>query len=176
MRATGIIRRIDELGRVVIPKEIRRTMRLREGEELEIFASNEELVLKKYSEVKTLTDFSRDYAEAIVMSLNNPVIVTDTDAVIAAVGSGVKDYNGKHLASSIDSILQERKTVIYKNQECVPIIEGENSEWISQIIAPIIVAGDIYGSIIMLSNNTLGDTELKIMNTASLFVGKQIER
>ncbi|NCA68347.1 MAG: AbrB/MazE/SpoVT family DNA-binding domain-containing protein, partial [Clostridia bacterium] len=156
MRATGIIRRIDELGRVVIPKEIRRTMRLREGEELEIFAGNEELILKKYSEVKTLIDFSRDFAEAIVASLNNPVIVTDTDAVIAAVGSGVRDYSERQLASSLDKVLSERRTVLLTGSECIPVIEGNNSVWQSMIIAPLIVAGDIYGSIIMFSERTMG--------------------
>lgn len=176
MRATGIIRRIDELGRVVIPKEIRRTMRLREGEELEIFAGNEELILKKYSEVKTLIDFSRDFAEAIVASMNNPVIVTDTDSVIAAVGSGVKDYNDRKLASTLDKLLAERRTVLLTGSECIPVIEGNNLVWQSMIIAPIIVAGDIYGSMIMFSERVMGEPELKTMTTASIFIGKQIER
>ncbi|NCA67135.1 MAG: AbrB/MazE/SpoVT family DNA-binding domain-containing protein [Clostridia bacterium] len=176
MRATGIIRRIDELGRVVIPKEIRRTMRLKEGEQLEIFSDNEELILKKYSEVKTLTDFSRDYAEAIVTSIGNAVIVTDTDGVIAALGSGVKEYHDKHLASSIDKVLADRKTAIFSGEDCIPVIEGVNPSWQSQIIAPIIVAGDIYGSLIMLADAKMGELELKIMSTASLFIGKQIER
>ncbi len=176
MRATGIIRRIDELGRVVIPKEIRRTMRLREGEELEIFASNEELILKKYSEVKTLIDFSRDFAEAIVASFSNPVVVTDTDAIIAAVGSGLREYNDQKLASSLDKVLAERRTVLLSGGDCIPIIEGNNQSWQSMIVAPIIVAGDIYGSIIMFSEHIMGDSELKTMTAASIFIGKQIER
>lgn len=176
MRATGIIRRIDELGRVVIPKEIRRTMRLREGEELEIFAGNEELILKKYSEIKMLTDFIKDYVEAIAVTLNNPVIATDTDRVIASSGYGVREYADKQLSANFDKFLIDRKNMLLFDNDIVPVIEGVNIEWQSQVIAPIIVAGDIYGCLVMLSERRLSDLELKLMSTASVFVGKQIER
>ncbi len=176
MKATGIIRRIDELGRVVIPKEIRRTMRLREGEELEIFTSNEELILKKYSEIKMITDFIKDYVEAIADTLESSIIATDTDRVIALAGTKLREYKDKLLSTNFDKVIAERKNIILLGEDVVPIVEGDNFEWASQAIAPIIVAGDMYGALILLSEKSINDFELKFISAASVFIGKQIER
>ena len=96
MKATGIVRRIDDLGRIVIPKEIRRTQRIREGDPIEIFTNREgEIMLKKYSPIGDLSDFASDYAESLAQTTGGLACVTDRDVVIAAAGPKKKEYEGK---------------------------------------------------------------------------------
>ena len=101
MKATGIVRRIDDLGRVVIPKEIRRTLRIREGDPLEIFTDREgEIILKKYSPIGELGTFAKQYAESLAQTTGCLVCVTDTDQVIAAAGTGKGSYRRNISANS----------------------------------------------------------------------------
>src|SRR5690554_1496156 len=112
MKATGIVRRIDDLGRVVIPKEIRRTMRIREGDPLEIFTDREgEVILKKYSPIGELSDFAQEYAESIQEATGHITCISDKDNIIAVIGTSKKDYMGKKLSKELEEVLQNKETI-----------------------------------------------------------------
>ena len=118
MKATGIVRRIDDLGRVVIPKEIRRTLRIREGDPLEIFVDREgEVILKKYSPISELGHFATEYSEALYDSLHYPIIISDRDEVIALAGLSKKEYLNKQISSYIGEVIEDRVTVFEKDVE-----------------------------------------------------------
>ena len=103
MKATGIVRRIDDLGRVVIPKEIRRTMRIREGDPLEIFTSNEgDVIFKKYSPIGELANFAAQYAEVLVKGTNLPVIVCDRDGCVAASGISKREVLERRISAELE--------------------------------------------------------------------------
>ena len=109
MKATGIVRRIDDLGRVVIPKEIRRTLRIRESDPLEIFTDREgEIILKKYSPIGELGNFAKEYAESLAQVAGCMVCICDHDQVIAAAGSGSKEYLGKRIHSELEDVIADR--------------------------------------------------------------------
>ena len=115
MKATGIVRRIDDLGRVVIPKEIRRTLRIREGDPLEIFVDSDgEVILKKYSPISELSDFAKEYAEALYDSLGSSVLISDRDAVITLAGGSKKEYFNKNISELIEKQMGERTFSSYK--------------------------------------------------------------
>ena len=113
MKATGIVRRIDDLGRVVIPKEIRRTLRIREGDPLEIFTDREGgVILKKYSPIGELTDFSKDYAESLQQAIGHIILIADKDAFISASGAPKKEYVERKISPELEKIMDDRKPVI----------------------------------------------------------------
>ena len=162
MKATGIVRRIDELGRVVIPKEIRRTMRIREGDPLEIYTGNSgEVILKKYSPINELSQFAGEYVETINKVLGGTIIVSDTDTVIAASGSDKKSYTDKRIDAELDNIIQSKNR--YLND--------------SKIVVPIVSQGDPIGSITILpkEGKTLGEAELKVAEVGASFLARQME-
>ena len=110
MKATGIVRRIDDLGRVVIPKEIRRTLRIKEGTPLEIFTDREgEIILKKYSPIGELSTFAKEYAEVLSQTTGMVSCITDHDQVIAAAGQGGKEYVGKEISSELEEVIFARE-------------------------------------------------------------------
>ena len=162
MKATGIVRRIDDLGRVVVPKEIRRVLRIREGDPLEIYTNNTgEVILKKYSPINDLGDFAKEYAETVSKILGGTIIVSDTDQFIAASGISRKEYADKHIDPELDKIIQSKNR--YSNN--------------SKIVVPIVSHGDPIGSITILpkENQTLGDVELKIAEVGASFLARQME-
>lgn len=162
MKATGIVRRIDDLGRVVVPKEIRRVLRIREGDPLEIFTNNTgEVILKKYSPINDLSEVANEYAETVSKILGGTIIVSDTDQIIAASGIGRKEFNDKKVDSELDKIIQS------KNRYTAD----------SKIVVPILSHGDPIGSITILpkENHLLGDVELKIAEVGASFLAKQME-
>ena len=162
MKATGIVRRIDDLGRVVVPKEIRRVLRIREGDPLEIYTSSTgEVILKKYSPISELGQFADEYAESAARVLGATIIVSDTDQVIAACGSAKKDFLDKKVDNELDRIIQSKNR--YLNE--------------AKIVVPIISQGDPIGSITILPKEhaALGDTELKIAEVGASFLAKQME-
>lgn len=153
MKATGIVRRIDELGRVVIPKEIRRTLRIKEGDPLEIFTERDELMLKKYSPIATLEKFSDSTAHTLHELSGHTVILCDTDEVITAVGEG-RRIAGKHLSRDIDNVLKERKNHLADRsagEKILPITEDDQSEASMQLVVPIVSNGDCLGAVVLLS-------------------------
>ena len=183
MKATGIVRRIDDLGRVVIPKEIRRTLRIREGDPLEIFTDREGgVILKKYSPIGELTDFSREYAESLQQAIGHVVLIADKDAFISASGTPKKDYIERKISSELEDVMDGRKTVLLdKSQNVVIPLHNDDDEnkYVNQVISPILAEGDAIGTVIILSKeegDTLGEVELKLAETAATFLGKQMEQ
>ena len=154
MKATGIVRRIDELGRVVIPKEIRRTLRLKEGDPLEIFTSHDELMLKKYSPIATLERFSKATARSLNEMSGKLAVICDTDGVLHSYGDGKKDLDGKTLSEEMDRVLKERRSYIANAAEggdVIPITTSREEGVTAQVIVPIVSGGDCLGAVAILS-------------------------
>ena len=181
MKATGIVRRIDDLGRVVIPKEIRRTLRLREGTPLEIFTDREgEIILKKYSPMMELTAFSGQYAEAMAQSSGLMVCITDRDQVVAVAGGPKKELLSKTISRELERVIMERETVqaAVGDKHFLYLVPDEVEGLCAEVIVPIICEGDAIGSVALFSRDQrtkMGDTELKLAQTAAGFLGRQME-
>lgn len=174
MRTTGIIRRIDELGRVVIPKEIRRTMRLREGEQMEIFVSDTGLILKKFSGMENIADLAREYAEALYEVTNNGVMIADNDKIVGT-GGAAGGCLGKTVVKAVERLFAARTIRVLTGGDVLSIT-GESVTARSQIIAPIVSAGDIAGGIIALSNEkTLSEPSVKHIEIAAKFFGNILQ-
>lgn len=182
MKATGIVRRIDDLGRVVIPKEIRRTMRIREGDPLEIFTDREgEVILKKYSPIGELSDFAAQYAETLAKTSGHVICITDKDSVIAVSGAPKKEFVEKRVSSDIEKVMQEKSTFVMQpgDEKRISIIEGMDDKYTAAVVVPIISEGDTIGSVVFLStdpNTTMGEVESKLAQSAAGFLGKQMEQ
>lgn len=182
MKATGIVRRIDDLGRVVIPKEIRKTMRIREGDPLEIFTDREgEVILKKYSPIGELGEFASQYAEALAKTSGHIICITDRDSVIAVSGAPKKDFANKKITEELENMMQDKKTYIMKQGENknISIVEGSYTKYTTGLIAPIISEGDTVGSVVFLNtdkNINMSEVEDKLAQSAAGFLGRQLEQ
>lgn len=181
MKATGIVRRIDDLGRVVIPKEIRRTLRLREGTPLEIFTDREgEIILKKYSPMVELAAFAAQYAEAMAQTTGLTVCISDRDQIIAVAGGPKKELLQKSISKQLENVINGRTPVMAGKDEkgFIPLI-GDTIEGVTaQVVAPIICEGDAIGAVALLSREPrvrFGDMEIKLATTAAGFLGRQME-
>lgn len=180
MKATGIVRRIDDLGRVVVPKEIRRTLRIREGDPLEIFTDREgEIILKKYSPIGELGQFAKQYAESLSQTTGHIVAVTDKDQFVAVTGSGKKDWVTKSISKELEQLINDRESISASKEDkgFVSMIAGEE-EICYEVISPIIAEGDAIGSVMILTRDNkvkMGDTEIKLAATAASFLGRQME-
>lgn len=176
----GIVRRIDDLGRVVVPKEIRRTLRIREGDPLEIYTDREgQIILKKYSPVGELGEFARQYAESLAQTTGNVICITDRDQIIAVSGGSRKDMLMKPISTQLENLIEERENITATREErrFVPITQGEE-EFQAQAISPIICEGDAIGSVIITTKEPkkhFGETEQKLTLSAAGFLGKQME-
>ncbi len=177
MKATGIVRRIDDLGRVVIPKEIRRTLRIREGDPLEIFVDRDgEVILKKYSPISELSDFAKEYAEALYDSLGNPVLICDRDTYIAVAGGSKKDYLNKNISDLVEKTMEERSSVLVNQSGDISLVDGNTESSSAYTIGPIIANGDPIGAVIIFAKeDSLGDVEQKAVETAAGFLARQME-
>ena len=179
MKATGIVRRIDDLGRVVIPKEIRRTLRIKEGDPLEIFTDREgEIILKKYSPIGELSAFAREYAEALAATSGHSVCITDRDQVVAAAG---KEYAGKAISRQLENLIQNRDQLLVSQnrQNCIAVTVEENEGATSEAISPILSEGDAIGAVILLNKDThsrMGEAEKTLTRCAAGFLGRQMEQ
>ncbi|MFE8698815.1 stage V sporulation protein T [Cytobacillus sp. FJAT-53684] len=177
MKATGIVRRIDDLGRVVIPKEIRRTLRIREGDPLEIFVDRDgEVILKKYSPISELSDFAKEYAEALYDSLGNPVLICDRDTFIAIAGGSKKDYLNKAVSELIEKTMEDRNSVLINQPGEVSLVDGNTEATSAYTMSPIIANGDPIGAVIIYAKEgSLGEVEQKAVETAASFLARQME-
>jgi len=183
LKATGVVRRIDDLGRIVIPKEIRKTLRIKEGDPLEIFTDKEgEIILKKYSPIGELSEFATGYAETLSKTTGHIACITDKDTVIAVSGGGKKDYLDQGLSPELEQLLEDKEVYTSKanNEVSIPITKNDNKErrFNSQVVYPIISQGDVIGSVILLSkdaNTKMGDSELKVVQSAAGFLSSQME-
>ena len=182
MKATGIVRRIDDLGRVVVPKEIRRTLRIREGDPLEIFTDRQgEIILKKYSPIGELSAFAKEYAESLSNTIGCTVCITDHDQVVAAAGTGKKDLQDKYVSKRLEKAMDEREQILAHTGEkkFLQVTEESIEEFTGQVVCPIICEGDVLGSVVLLEKNEkkkLGETEQKLAVCAANFLGRQMEQ
>lgn len=177
MKATGIVRRIDDLGRIVIPKEIRKTLRVREGEPLEIFTDREgQIILKKYSPVGEMGAFAKQYAESLAQSSGYTVCISDKDMVIAASGQGRKELQDKEISPELEQFMQQRQVHLAQAGEkgYIPITE-QGEAYDSQVIMPIISEGDAIGAVAMLGQQPMEDSDKKLVMVAAGFLGRQME-
>jgi AbrB family transcriptional regulator (stage V sporulation protein T) len=184
LKATGIVRRIDDLGRVVIPKEIRRTLRIREGDPLEIYTDREgEVILKKYSPIGELGDFAEAYAESLHNTSGHIIAVADRDSIIAVSGASKKDLLEKPLSPEIEKIIENRDIFIAQSGDAqkIPVVSDEKvgSKYNCQIVSPIISEGDVIGAVLILSTDPkvkMGEVETKLAQSAAGFLGRHMEQ
>lgn len=178
MRATGIVRRIDELGRVVIPKEIRRNLRIREGEPLEIFTETDgKVVFRKYSPIGEISEFASHYTEAIYKAAGIPVVVCDIESVIAVSGISKKDFLEQRISSEVAGLIEKRQPRRIDSDHDVKIIADNESGKLSYF-APIIGEGNILGAIMSVRDENKkkdADTEKSLIDTAAYFLSRQME-
>ena len=183
MKATGVVRRIDDLGRIVIPKEIRRTLRIKEGDPIEIFTDKEgEVILKKYSPIGELSEFATGYAETLAKTTGHIACITDKDSIIAVSGGSKKEFLEKAISPELEKLIENKEVYTSKdnNERTLPITQNDNQDRIynSQVVYPIISDGDVIGSIVLLSkesSNKMGESELKVAQSAAGFLSSQLD-
>lgn len=167
----------DDLGRVVIPKEIRRTMRIREGDPLEIYTSaGGEVIFKKYSPIGELSIFATQYAEALSTACNLTILICDRDHCIAASGISKKEVIERRVTPIIEEIMEQRKNAVFNNGEKNPAIEGIKLNVC--VAAPIVISGDVCGAVILASGDdsaSPSESDVKLATVAASFLGKQME-
>lgn len=180
MKATGIVRRIDDLGRVVVPKEIRRTLRIREGDPLEIYTDREgEIILKKYSPIGELSQFAFQYAKILSETTGYLVCISDRDHIIAACGTGKKEYEKRAVSRELEQMMEGRKIFLAHQNEkdFIPVTEEDSQEYVSLAAATIIAHGDAIGSVVMFGKDRrLQEPEKQMVATAAGFLGSQMEQ
>ena len=179
MKATGIVRRIDDLGRVVIPKEIRRTMRIREGDPLEIFTDKDgELIFKKYSPIGELSDFAAQICDSLRKSTDGIAAVCDRDAVIAIAGGAKRELMDKPISPQLSQIMEDRAAYRHESVgSSLPVSSGDEKFCIS-VAAPVISEGDVMGCVLFVSPRGSApgtEVEYKLAQTVACFLGKQME-
>ena len=181
MKATGIVRRIDDLGRIVIPKEIRRTLHIRESDPLEIFTDREgQIILKKYSPIGEMSTFAKQYAESLAQVSGHAALIVDRDQFIAAAG-GYKQLVGKSLGRQLEEKVNHREMLVASrgDRNFIGICDEAGEEYQHQAIAPIICEGDVIGSVMLLENDNkgkMGEVEQKLVLSAAGFLGRQMEQ
>lgn len=178
MKATGIVRRIDDLGRVVIPKEIRRTLRIRDGDPLEIYTEKDgEVIFKKYSPVGELSDFAAQICEALYKSGDCVVAVCDRDTVIACAGVPKKELVDKRISEGLTEIMESRKLYSAPANTDIPFTDGSDMLYLS-VAAPILAEGDVMGCVAYVSKQGSPEpteVQVKLASTVASFLGKQME-
>lgn len=177
MKATGVVRKIDDLGRIVIPKEIRKTMRVREGEPLEIFTDQKgQIILKKYSPIGDMGGFAKRYAESLAQSSGYTVCISDKDMIIAASGQGKRKLQDKGISEELEEVMEHRELHLAQNGERSYIpITTEGEQYASQLIMPIISEGNPIGTVAMLGEHPMADSDKKLVMVAAGFLGRQME-
>lgn len=179
MKATGIVRRIDDLGRIVIPKEIRRTLRIREGDPLEIFTDSEGgVIFKKYSPIGEMAPFTAQYAEALTRTSGMPYLICDRDHVVAAAGVSRKEYLERRISPALEEVMENRRTRINRAEKEKNFRPIEGIDRTAEIAVPIIASGDVSGAVLLMTGDTdtePGEAELKMTQAAALFLGRVME-
>lgn len=181
MKATGVVRRIDDLGRIVIPKEIRKTLRIKEGDPLEIFTEKDgDIILKKYSPIGELSNFATEYVDSLNKITGHIAVITDRDSVIAVAGTTKKDILEQKISSDLEKVFENRQKFIGDGKNSIFITEKGNKEKEvkPQVIVPIISDGDVIGSVALISkedNFKMSKTEEEVVSVASSFLGRQMK-
>ena len=181
MQDTGIVRRIDELGRVVIPKELRKTLRIREGDPLEIYTNKDELIFRKYSPISTINSYAEAVADGIEEMIEKTCMITDNDSVIYVSGKN-KDAIGKIISSELEKVLKERKSLVLNKADgsnMVSVIKGDDIGAENQIIVPIVSgSGDCYGSVLVFDNDKqsrFSSSDVRFIKLGASFLSKQFD-
>jgi len=176
MKATGIIRRIDDLGRIVIPKEIRKNLRIKEGDNLEIFVVNEDIILKKYSMMNKINDLAQELTDAIYTFMKHSIFITDTDQVVAASGSLKKRYLNKNISDFITESIKRRDKILENHFKELNFIEDEKLTC-SYVLSTILVNGEATGMILIISEEEkMSDAEMQMAGIVSSFMTKYLEQ
>ncbi len=180
MKSTGIVRRIDELGRIVIPKELRRSFHIREGDLLEIYTGNtEEIIFKKHSVVKHSSGIMNRYSEILSRSIGMPTLISDKESIVAACGTSRKEFIGEKITPFLREIMEARKSISETENNTAKIKPIEKTKNECLFMFPIIANGDLCGSIIVLKNETLKNSDLKniekIVKISAEFLGSELE-
>ena len=178
MKATGIVRRIDDLGRVVVPKEIRRTMRIREGDPLEIFTDKDgELIFKKYSPIGELSDFAAQICDSLKKTTDGIAAICDRDSIIAIAGGAKKELLDKPISPQLSEIMENRSTFRHSGASPVPVSSADEKYCLS-VASPVITEGDVMGCVLFISEKGCAnpsEVEYKLAQTVAAFLGKQME-
>ena len=178
MKATGIVRRIDELGRVVIPKEIRRTQRIRRGDPLEIFTTGDgEVIFKKYSPVGELSSVTTQYVDALSKSFALTAFVCDRDRILAVSGAGRRDLVDRSVSQPLEKLMESRKPYLRQDAEQT-VLPCEGSPRVLLCAFPIIAAGDVAGAVGLLTEDRSAKpdaSQQKAVAVAAAFLAKQME-
>jgi len=183
MKATGIVRRIDDLGRIVIPKEIRRTLRIKEGDPLEIYTDREgEVIFKKYSPIGELAGFAAEYADSLQKTSNMTVFISDRDEIIAVSGASKKEYMDRRISEGLEEIVENRLLYVHSGDKNEISITLDGCSHYVNCAMPIISEGDVIGCVISAksfdgttASKVSDETEAKLIQTAGIFLGKQME-
>ena len=174
MKATGVVRRIDDLGRIVIPKEIRKNLRIREGESLEIYSGNQnEIILKKYSFIESIEEFAKKLCEAFYLNVKKDILITDSEKIIAVSGGFNNKLIGLQISNQLDRIIQKKEMVIFEKENieiCNNLVLNS-----SIIIKPVLIYGDLIGSIIIMSNDKSIDIDKTLINYLNNLIIKNYE-
>ena len=176
MKATGIIRRIDDLGRIVIPKEIRKNLRIKEGDNLEIFVQNEEVILRKYSMMNKINDLALELTDAIYTFMKHSIFITDTDRVVAASGPLKKKFINRNISNFITESIKRREKMLQNHFKELNFVEEENITC-SYVMSTILVNGEAAGMIFIISEEEkLGESEMQMASIVSSFLTKYLEQ
>ena len=183
MKATGVVRRIDDLGRIVIPKEIRKTLRIKEGDPLEIFTDREgQVILKKYSPIGELSEFATGYAETLAKTTGHIACITDKDSIIAVAGGSKKEYLEQDVSQELEKLMDDKEVYTSKENSdmAMPITKNDNNQrkYNAQIVYPIISNGDTIGTVILMSKDSnvkMNEVEKKVAQSAATFLASQME-
>ncbi len=175
MKTTGLVRRIDDLGRIVIPKEIRKNLRIKDGESLEIFLDRDNIILKKYSMLEGLEDFYKNYVESVQSFIKENVMIVDNDKFVAVAGDLKKKYLNVNISKYIENVINKRQEVVIKDKSDFELSDGVY-ESCCYVISPIIASGDAIGAfIIVTKGHKMDGFYTKTASIAAKFLGKYIE-
>ncbi len=179
MKATGIVRRVDDLGRIVIPKEIRRTLRIREGDPLEIYTEKDGgVIFRKYSPMGDLQEFAAQMCEAIGSATGRIAAVTDRYSIIALHGIPKRELMDKHNSPELERLMEQRKNYLYKSGD-TPIFAADGEEkYQLGAAAPILSQGDLMGCVLLLlgeDGQPMQEADQGLVKTAAGFLGRQME-
>ena len=173
MKATGVVRRIDDLGRIVIPKEIRRNLRIRDGESLEIFVDGTDIVLKKFSIMRNVDSYASNLVESMYSILKKSVIITDCDSVIAC-SNNIKDVLNEPISESLAICIKRREKILEKYSKDL-LITDDFCFNCKYVINSIIANGDCIGLVIIFDEVEIGDNDMLMSLIASKILSKSIE-
>jgi AbrB family transcriptional regulator (stage V sporulation protein T) len=176
MTATGIVRRVDDLGRVVVPKELRRKLKWRSGAPVEIFTAPDGIIcLKKYTSMGEDSVLAQKLVESMAQSTKCVVCVCDMDRIIAVAGSGTKSQlMDKDISPELENAINARKVLVSERMPIIISLESDYNVYPHVVIAPIVSSGDAEGAVVLSSKDTLGDNEVMLARTVALFLSEQL--